>query len=130
MSQAFEVQCEFAKRMRVSPYKSKKRFADALRKAAFTVEKVTYGMTEEEWRESAEPDMPVKAVEELTSVRAVEELFEQKIEQRRKRDRTRKAAGRTLVAATAAKENFKKTHGNFQARNAEQRAKKTERQRK
>jgi hypothetical protein len=128
LSQAFRVQQDIASRVGVSPYKTEKRFAAALRKAGLTNHRdisgewlIPAGSTFRVWREIKESKTPGpgRETQELTSERAVKELFDQRVEQRRKRDRERKAAGKTPVALKQPKKNFKKIPRNLQAQKAE-----------
>jgi len=124
LSEAFKVQQDFAKRVRISPYESEKRFVTAMRKAGLTIHRDIDDERLKKWLASKEPGEPVRETQELTSVGAVKRLFDQKVEQRRNRDRTRKAAGKTEVVPKAAKRNLQKIPRNFQAQKAEKKAKK------
>jgi hypothetical protein len=131
LSKAFKVQQDIASRVGVSPYKTEERFVAALRKAGLTDDRdisgewlIPAGSKFRVWREIKESKTPGpgRKTVELTSKRAVKELFDQRVKQRRKRDRERKAVGKTPIALKQPKKNFKKIPRNLQAQ-------KTERQR-
>ena len=113
LSEAFKVQQDFAKRVRISPYKSEKRFVAAMRRAVLTIQRDIDDEWLKQWLKNKEPGEPVRETQELTSVAAVKKLFDQKVEQRRKRDRTRKATGKMAVTAKSGKEKLKKIPRNF-----------------
>ncbi|MEO7168399.1 MAG: hypothetical protein ABI016_15375 [Chthoniobacterales bacterium] len=108
LSEAFQVANKIAKRTNVVAYKTEKGFAHAMCTAGLTISSPVYGKTIEEFVKTSEPERSIVEIPELTSVRAVEELFKRKAEQRRKGDRKRKAAKKPAVLTNAQRKTFKK----------------------
>jgi len=79
LSEAFKVQQDFAKRVRISPYKSEKRFVAAMRRAGLTIQRDIDDEWLKRWLKNKEPGEPVRERQELTSVAAVKKLFDQKV---------------------------------------------------
>lgn len=109
LSEAFQTAAEIAGQRRVQGYKTEKRFIAAMRKARLTVYTSITGKMIREWIKSDDPEMPITERLELTSVRAVEELFNQKAVERKKADRRRKAEGKSATPKPLSKENFRKS---------------------
>ena len=138
LSQAFKVQQDIPSRVGVSPYKTEERFVAALRKAGLTIQRdisgewlIPAGSTFRVWREIKESKTPrpSRETQELTSKRAVKELFDQRVEQRRKQDRERKAVGKTPVALKQPKKKSQKNVAESKGQKAEQIRRKAERNR-
>jgi hypothetical protein len=91
MSEAFDLYKEFAEAQGVkTPLKTKAGFIKAMRDAGLTKSQVRHAMTPEEFIKSPETENPVVEIRELTSRRAIEQLFQRKTELRKAADRIRK----------------------------------------
>ncbi len=92
LREGFQLANQQAAKLKVEGYKTEPRFISALRKFKLTRVYPIYGKTIREWIESPDPEMPIVGREELTSAKAVAELFRLRADQRRKLERVRKRA--------------------------------------
>ena len=120
LSDGFRIASEIAENQKVTPYKTERGFAEAMRSAKLTRTRTIDGKTVEEWVKSEEPAMPILETVEFTSAGAIEELYRLKAETKKKKDRERKAA-KNKNAEEAHKKKSQKS-------SAEQRSRKAERQ--
>lgn len=118
LSDAFQVAIAISHRLGKKAYHNENSFAVAMRKAKLTRASPIYGKSIQEWVKSAEPEMPIVGADEYTSTKAVEELYRQKAETKRIKDRKRKAAKKVEKRAN---ENSQKSSAERKSGKAERR---------
>lgn len=117
LAEGFELAKTIAEQRRVPPYKTEARFVSEMRKFRLTIVCSMDGKAIREWMESSDPEMPIVGNEEVTSAKAVAELFKCRVDQRRKLDRQRKSAKSKKAPNKTFKKVMRKSSG--KKRNAE-----------